>query len=469
MKIQIEYGHDWLSLEVPPHTLMAGMKPARLLQDPAAAIKQALTHPIGTPPLADIARSKLARKADAQAVIVVSDHTRPVPYRGEEGLMLPLLSCLKAAGFREQQITVLIGAGSHRNMQAHEIEAMLGLEEADFSQVQVLNHEYDRPEQLVDLGSTRRGSRMLLNKTYVQADLKIVTGLVESHFMAGASGGRKGICPGIVGQETLHIFHGGRLLNAPQATDLVLEGNPLHEEASEVAQKAGCDFLLNVSLDADKRLTGVFAGDLFEAHREAVRSIRQYVSIPLDQLYDIVLIPAGYVGVNHYQAVKAAIEAARAVRPGGVIILVAKHTDADVLGGPGYKKALKLLHQHGRQAFMDMILDEKWELIQEQWQVQMWCRVLERVGGHEQLLYCCMDIPREYYRFLPGTCMMSGQEDLDILDERSLMENMLQRALNRAIRLSGKQQPDILFLKDGPYGIPELRQQPATPEAFTNT
>ena len=459
MDLKIEYGADLLSVSVHHPVVVKGMKTPPTALEPAPAIKNALENPITSAPLQTIAKGKLTENPQAQAVIVVSDNTRPVPYRGTDGIMPPIINSLLSAGFAERQITVLIGAGSHRNMEGAEIEKMLGLEASGMKSIRVVNHEYEKDEQVVYLGKTQRGSTVKVNKLYMEADLKIVTGLVESHFMAGASGGRKGICPGIVGKETLEIFHGAKMLSSAEAADLIIEGNPLSEESLEVAKMAGCDFLVNTTIDAEKRLTGVFAGDLEAAHQEAVKKIREYVVVELEKRYDIVMIPAGFVGVNHYQAGKAAIEAARAVKPGGFIIIVAQHTDPDPVGGKGYKEALGLLRQHGREKFMQTISAQEWKMIQEQWQVQMWCKVLEVVGDESHIIYCALEISGELYKTLPckpGLGLLS-QNEFSLSDPKEVMKTMITRSIDYAYGQLNNPQAEMLLLKDGPYGIPVVK------------
>ena len=447
--LQIEYGDSHLQVKSPFPVNVKGMQASPAVLDGTTAIPHALNHPISSPSLLSLAQQKLAANPNANAVIVVSDNTRPVPYRDKDGLIYHIISILREAGYADEQITILIGAGSHRNMNEREIEVMLGLKAHGMSAVSVVNHEYDQEEQLVFLGHTSRGSLVKINKLYMEADLKIVTGLVESHFMAGASGGRKGICPGIVGKETLTLFHGARFLSSAQAADLVLEGNPLNDESLEVALMAGCDFLVNTTIDAEKRLTGVFAGDLVKAHQAAVTKIRSYVVVPLEKRYDIVIIPGGFVGINHYQAAKAAIEASRAVKPGGQIILVTQHTDQDVIGGEGYKACLKLLRDHGFRGFMNLINQPDWQLIQEQWQVQMWCKVFEILGDPDRLIYCNREIRQEDYELLPG---FPGWKLCPMRDPH--MVEMVYKAIIFAVDRSGLEEADILLLKDGPYGVP---------------
>ncbi|MBK8504415.1 MAG: nickel-dependent lactate racemase [Saprospiraceae bacterium] len=458
MQHQVEYGTGFIEFECAQSLAVVGM-----LQPPAPlpmpnAIDWALTNPIGSEALFAIARRKIIQNPECEAVIVVSDNTRPVPYYGKDGLIYSIVQVLKQAGFLDQQICILIGAGTHRNMEDAEIENMIGLRAMSLSHIRVVNHEYEQEENLISLGYTRKGSNAVINKRYYEAGLKIVTGLVESHFMAGASGGRKGICPAIVGKETLTLFHGARFLSSVQAADLILEGNPLHEESCEIATMAGCDFLVNVTLDQDKKVTGVFAGDMIKAHRDAVAKINEYVTVSLDQRYDIVLIPAGFVGINHYQAAKAAIEAARAVTKGGKIIIVAKNTDHDPIGGEGYREALRLLAQKGRKGFMQTISESHWKMIQEQWQVQMWCKVFEVIEKENNLYYCALEIPESEYADLPGLAgikLLTNEERQ--LPANQAMKLMIEKSIKHAISSSDSDHPTLLLLKDGPYGIPIVR------------
>lgn len=453
-RINIEYGKGHLEVELPVRADIAGMSnpPAPLKGE--TAFREALQNPVGSPSLLSIAREKISGNHAAKAVIVVSDNTRPVPYKGRDGMIIPLIQTLMEGGFPQSQITILIGAGSHRNMEADEIEHMLGLNEAGLSGVTVVNHEYENPEHLAFLGKTRAGSTVMINRLYVDADLKIVTGLVESHFMAGASGGRKGICPGIVGKETLNIFHGAKFLSSSMAADMILDGNPLHDESLEVALMAGCDFLVNTTIDGDKNLTGVFAGDLQAAHKAAVGFIRTYVMVPISEQYDIVIIPAGFVGVNHYQAAKAAIEASRAVKKGGKIILIARETDPDPVGGEGYKEALRLLHDKGRDTFLEMILAPDWKMIQEQWEVQMWCKVFEIIEDESNFIYCSLVIPEDAWEYLPGRAGTKLIDNDSPEEEEVRMKKMILEALDISLSESHSENPSVVFLKDGPYGIP---------------
>ena len=458
-RMKIEYGTVDLAVELPFPCDVRGMSSAEPLSNPGEAIRQSYAQPIGSPPLAELAESKLRRNPESSAVVVVSDNTRPVPYRGADGILIPLLEALISAGYLQERITILIGTGSHRPMGESEIEDLLGLREAGFD-LPVVNHDYQKREDLVFIGKTRRGSPVRINKLYAGADLKIVTGLVESHFMAGASGGRKSICPAIASKETLQIFHGPEILESPAAADLVLEGNPCSQEAEQAAELAGCDFSVNVTLDSAKRITGVYSGDIFTSHRAAVQKIREYVTVPVDGLYDLVLIPGGFVAINHYQAAKAAVEACRAVKPGGVIVLVARHSDRDPIGSQDYKKTLALLKRDGPKQFLRTIKSKDWTFTHDQWETQMWGKVLDRIGVDENLIYCSLEIPDEGYAILPGIPglrYLTNEERTSGRPAEELMALMVERAVGAAIdtlRARLGRDPRILLLRDGPYGVP---------------
>jgi nickel-dependent lactate racemase len=458
-RIEIEYGSGNLTVDLPLPCDVRGMNGSEPLPNPAKAIRQSYERPIDSQPLRELARSKLRRNPESTAVIVVSDNTRPVPYRGPEGILIPLLEILLSAGYAQHRITVLIGTGSHRPMEVSEIEAMLGLREAGFD-LPVVNHDYDKQKDLVFVGKTRRGSPVRINKIYAEADLKIVSGLVESHFMAGASGGRKSICPAISSKETLQIFHGPEILESAASADLVLEGNPCSEEAEQAAELAGCDFSVNVTLDSAKRITGVYSGNIFTAHRRAVQRIREYVSVHLDRPYDLVVIPGGFVAVNHYQAAKAAVEATRAVRPGGMIVLVARHSDPDPIGSQDYKKTLALLKRDGPGEFLKKIKSAGWTFTHDQWETQMWGKVLDRIANEENLVYCSLEITDEDYAILPGVSglpHLSPDELASGKPTEELMTLMVERAINEAVtmlRARLGRDPRLLLLRDGPYGVP---------------
>lgn len=448
--IDIEFGADRLSLSIPESTAILRLPEIRPLADPAGAIQAALVTPLGTPSFAQIVQACRERQADPSAVIVISDNTRPVPYRGPEGILEPLLNQLRAGGFR--RITVLVATGTHREMTEAELRAIL-TPAAFQSDVTLVNHDCRDESSLRCIGRTRRGTDIWLNRHYLDADLKILTGLVEPHFMAGVSGGPKSICPGLVGEKATTVFHGARMMADARAASLQLESNPCQEEAMEVATRAGVDFIVNVTIGRDRQLTGVFAGTLEQAHRAAAARVMTESIIPIPGEYDVVVTHAGFVGINHYQAAKAAVEASRAVRAGGTLILAANNTDRNPVGGPHYSRLLPLLSELGIDELERRLLSADWTFVPEQWELQMWGRALRKLGNPERLVYCSPQLTGAAFRGLPGRDGGAGLTGT--LTGRDLAEAMVQQSLDRALK--AQPQSSVAVLVDGPYGVPKLK------------
>lgn len=317
MKVPIRFGKGELQVEIPDENLMAvlRMNPLPPIGDPVGGVYEALERPIGSEPLSKIARGK------SSACIVISDITRPVP---NKVILPPILETLEHSGIPRERITILIATGIHRPNLGDELIELVGEEIA--SKYRIVNHYSQKPETHVYLGRTKRGTPVYVDKTYVEADLKILTGLIEPHLMAGFSGGRKSICPGLCSVETMKYAHGPWLLEDERSAPGILEGNPFHEEATEIAQMAGVDFILNVTLDERRRITGIFAGHLIEAFTEGVRHCERGVKVLLDEPADIVVTSsAGYpLDTTFYQAIKGAVGVMDIVKPGGTIILLAE-------------------------------------------------------------------------------------------------------------------------------------------------
>ncbi len=443
----MEFGAETLRLHLPDHAEVLALPSVTPLPQPAAAIRDALANPIGAPALADIVRQKVRHNPGARAVLVVSDNTRPVPYRGEQGILEPVLDVLRAGGVAT--IEILVATGTHRPMTEAELRRMLP-ETAFRAGVTVTNHCCTEVAELRQIGRTARGTEVWINRRYLDADLKILTGLVEPHFMAGVSGGAKAICPGLVGEQVTYVFHGAPLMSNPRADSLVLEGNPCREEARAVAATAGVDFLLNVTLDRHKQLTGVFAGGLDPAHACATQKALAEVVIPFEHPYDCVVTHAGFVGINHYQAAKAAVEAARAVKPGGTLVLAANLTDTHPVGGVNYRRVLPLLRQLGHDAAEQRLLAEDWTFIPEQWELQMWARVFRRLGPHGKFILCAPQLTGTKFHE-HGIHGHDGGAGLTGAG-RELAEAMVQRVLDQVPR-----HHSLAVLADGPYGVPQQR------------
>jgi len=442
-------GKTSFSFQVPAKADVLQMGKVNLLENPEETIQQALSQPIGSPPVKRLIQDKLKHNPQARAVVVISDITRPVPYRGKQGILLPLIQQMTEAGLPSSQIIILVATGIHRPMIEKELKEFLDPRIFQLG-IRIINHDSRKKDDLVCVGKTEFGGRIRLNRYYVQSDIKICTGLVESHFMAGVSGGRKAICPGIISEGSTYLLHSGPILAHPKAKDLVLQGNPVHEEALEVAQIAGCDMIVNVTLDSQYRLTGVFAGDLEKAHLKAVKKLRQYASIPVQKKYDLVISHAGYVGINHYQTAKAGVVCSSILKDKGFCVLASHHTDTDPIGSPLYKKMLKLLGKKGAQPFEDLITDPSWTFVPEQWEAQMWGRLFKKIP-FENLIYCTQEISPSDFSWLPGT-------DARILfPEASSLKQLTEPSISWALeklRSRGIKKPEMAVLLDGPYGIP---------------
>jgi len=453
-EIQVEYGSENLTVRVPPNCATIGMKEIPILPDPQAAFAEALTNPIGCPPLAEIIRAKDKPAAELTAAVTVSDITRPVPYRGEKGLLRPLLNRLEAAGIPRKNITVVIGNGMHRPSTADERVEMFGKD--ILRDYRTIDHDCEDEASLTFIGKSETGGDVFVNSAFHGADLRIATGLVESHYMVGLSGGRKAICPGLVDKRTIEKFHSPALLESPFAQNLILQGNPCHEESLAIARTVGVDFIVNATLDRNLRLTGVFAGDLEAAHNAAGALVREYVSVPVEREYDIVLTHGGYVGRNHYQAVKAAHNALPAIRKGGVLIVATDNRDVEPIGGPEYKSLLHMLKLQGADHYLRMIEAPGWQFTKDQWEPEMWAKVFRKVA-EERFFYCTHTIAREDY------CMIPGQCGLDLLEKKrpdplGAVEEMVENALHFAVadyREKGIE-PTVAFIREGPYLIPYL-------------
>jgi nickel-dependent lactate racemase len=448
-EVILNLGHSSFPVRVPDHTDVFAMGKALPLSNSEEKIRNALANPLDSPPLRTLVSQKLRANPKAKAVVVISDNTRPVPYKGKSGILFPLVDEMMKAGIPPSQIRLLVATGTHRPMNEKELWKMLDSRIFTLG-LQIINHDSRKSSDMVSIGKTELGGKILLNRYYLESDLKILTGLVESHFMAGASGGRKSICPGLLSEYSTYVLHSGPVLASPKAADLILEGNPVHQEALKVARMAGCDMIVNATLDSNYRLTGIFVGHMESAHLAAVKTLRTWAEIPVRKEYDLVLSHTGFVGVNHYQAAKGALTCIPLLKKNGTCVLAAQHTDPDPIGGANYKKMISLLGELGEEKFMEMILDPSWIFIPGQWEAQMWARLFKKIPP-EDLIYCSLEIPEESFSWLPGTDarkLVSKAKNL-----RELVEKSFAWAIEK-LRLRLGREPQIAFLPDGPYGIP---------------
>ena len=454
-RVPLEYGQNVLEVLLPSSCVELTMKDVPFLSDPKGEVEKAISKPIRSPTIEEIVKKKGKPPEQLSVAVTVSDITRPVPYRGEGGILVPILSRLQSSGIPKQNIKVIVGTGTHRASTPEEKAEMFG--EAITEEYAILDHNCEDQDSLAYVGRTKRGTEVYLNREFYKADIRIATGLVESHFMIGVSGGRKSICPGLVDKRTIEKFHGVEFLESPYADNLILENNPCHEEALDVAKTVGVDFIVNVTLDKDMRMTGVFAGHLEEAHLSAYRHMKRYTAIPIPQEYDIVLTHGGYVGRNHYQTAKAGCGALPAVRKGGVIIVAADNRDAEPIGGPEYKTLIHLLKLQGVEGYIKTIEHPDWKFTKDQWEPEVWARVLRKVG-EEGLIYCTLEMSKQDYCVLPGQCgldfLKRVKKRISLETAREMVQNAVRFAAHRYLEKGIA--PTMVFIREGPYAVPIL-------------
>jgi lactate racemase len=365
MEIRLDYGRTGLAIELPDGLRVSVVEPAKgvPLPDATAALEHALAAPHAAPPLLELARGRRT------ATVVISDKTRPVP----NGVVLPpILRTLEAGGIRRADIEILVATGLHRPNTHDELVEMINAEIVE--QYRVRNHVARNAAEHVYLGRTRRGTEVWLDRGFLAADLKVVTGLIEPHLMAGYSGGRKGVAPGLAGVDTMRSAHGPVMLEDNVGPGII-DGNPFHEDLVEIARQAHVDFLVDVSIDRARRLTGVFAGDLERAHAAGMQAVERAVRVDLDAPADVVITSAGGypLDATFYQAIKGLTGALNIVRRGGTIILAAALSEG--IGSADFQDLLR--GTRGNDDFMARITSPGFFRI-DQWMVQHLCQVLRK-------------------------------------------------------------------------------------------
>jgi nickel-dependent lactate racemase len=362
MHVKLAYGRTGLEIEVPEGADV--IRPGHVdgIADEAAALRDALRNPIGTPTLAELV------KTGDNVVVVHTDITRATP---NDRILPVVLGELESAGVERNDITLLNGLGTHRPQTDVELRRMLG--DVIVDNYQCLQHDCKDDDNLVSLGVTSRGNPVRVNRMYLEADVKVLTGFIEPHFFAGFSGGPKAILPSLAGEESVFSNHGARMIGSPKAAWGITEGNPIWEEMREVALMTKPTFLLNVALNTRHEITGIFAGDLIAAHAKGIEFVREHAMAGVDQPYDIVIVTnSGYpLDQNLYQSVKGMTAARQIVREGGAIIMAAACED----GLPDFGGYVELLRRSGSpEKALEMIGAAGFSHA-DQWQVQIQAQV----------------------------------------------------------------------------------------------
>ncbi len=367
MRFHLEYGRTGLDIDLPTErvTRKLAYKDAIPLADPRGDLRRVLEKPTAAPPLAELAKGRKS------ACVVICDITRPVP---NQMILQPVLETLEQSGIPRAAIAILIATGLHRPNEGAELVELVGHEIA--VNYRCVNHHGTILNEHVYLGDSPRGVPIWIDRNYVEADLKITTGLIEPHLMAGFSGGRKLICPGIAALETVKVWHGPDFLEHPKADCGILDGNPVHEENTWIGRHTGCDFIVNVVIDSERRPLKWVAGDMEAAFLEGVEFVRGVVVDTVPEPVDVVVTSsAGYpLDTTFYQAVKGLTGALPIVKQGGTIILAASLSEG--IGSPEFQSLFT--DNSSLDLFVERILGKDY-FVMDQWQLEELAKVRRKV------------------------------------------------------------------------------------------
>jgi len=428
MRVELNYGTGKLPVELADswRVSVIAKRPMPLLADPTAALEAALAAPHRAPPLWQAARGATS------ACILICDITRPVP----NGLILPLLvRALLDAGLAAKRIKVLVATGLHRPNEGAELAEVVG-DPWVLDTVEVANHFARDDAAHVDVGTTSRGTVVRLDRRFIDADIRIATGLVEPHFMAGYSGGRKVIAPGIAHRDTITTFHSARFMEDPCAANCVLDGNPLHQDQLEIMAMIGGALALNAVIDEQRRLAFVNFGEVVESHLRAVEFTRAYAEVAVPERFQtVVTSAAGYpLDKTYYQTVKGMVGPLDILSPGGDLIVASACSDG--IGSADYVAAQRRLLARGPEGFLADIKGKSHADIDE-WQTEMQLKPMR-----QGTVYLYSDGLTGSDRDLTGVRMV------DALDE----------VIAASVARGGDNR--VAVVPEGPYVVP--RYQPAT-------
>ena len=426
MQIEMRYGKKGLILDLPSDMDVTVIRKSRMpvLDDARGKVRLALERPEGSGSLEDEAKGR------GDACILVCDITRPVP---NALLLPPLIRTLMDAGLRADRITILVATGLHRPNEGAEMRDLIG-DEWVLNTVRVFNHFARSDDDHVHLGRTPGGIPVKLDRRFVEADLRIVTGLVEPHFMAGYSGGRKVIIPGVAHQDTIRALHSAGLLIRGGVANCVLEGNPLHEEQIHAARMVGRCLAVNTVMDEERRLSFVNFGAIEESHNAAVAFARPFFEVPLARRFGTVITSAaGYpLDQNYYQTVKGMVGVIDMVEPDSDIFVASEC--ACGLGTPEYAEAQGRLVRLGVEEFLSDAVGREYALIDE-WESVMQTKAMRTARIH-----------------LFSECL--SREEKELTGVRTV--NMLAHAVADCVK--GKRDKRVAVVPEGPYVVPMCRR-----------
>ena len=416
MRLSFPYGKELIDYEVADErlqgVLVSNLHHYRAEKDPRSLVEDALASPIGSPKLSELAKGK------KNVVLIASDHTRPVP---SKVIVPPMLREIRK-GNPDADITILISTGCHRGTTREELISKFGGEIV--AREKIVVHDCDN-SPLVHIGTLPSGGGLIINKLVVDADLVCSEGFIEPHFFAGFSGGRKSILPGIASRTTVMANHCSEFIADPHARTGLLAGNPIHKDMVFAARAAKLAFICNVVINAEKEAIFAVAGDMEEAHEAGCRFLSSLCKVDAKPADIVISTNGGYpLDQNIYQAVKGMTAAEATVKPGGVIIMLAKSSDGhggehfyhQMADEPDIEKTLALFLSRGRN-----------ETVPDQWQTQIFIRVLQRAT----VIYMS-DAPDEMVRGL-----------------HMIPVHSLEEAMAKAEEILGKKDATVTAIPDG--------------------
>jgi nickel-dependent lactate racemase len=367
-KILLPYDTKTITLDLAEQRIAGILRPAGTDDDNTAhseleIIRNALSDPIGTPHLCDLAAGK------KKVTLITSDHTRPVP----SDRTLPILLEEIRKKNPDAEITIIVATGLHRGMTEQEMRAKFGDE--IFENEHIVNHDAFNPKTFRDLGVLPSGSKCEINTIALDTDLLVAEGFIEPHFFAGFSGGRKSILPGIASQDCVNINHAAAAIQHPRAVTGVLEGNPIHEDMDVAAKLTGLAFIFNVLLDEEKNISAAFCGEPNQAHKAGCDLLMSQCGVDPVKSDIVITTNGGYpLDQNLYQCPKGLDAALPCVNEGGVIILAAACRDG--LGGENFGRMM--LEGSPKELLERILATEAEKTISEQWCVQRFADALQK-------------------------------------------------------------------------------------------
>ena len=401
MKISFPYGREFIDLDIADErlqgVLVSNLHHYEAKGDPQSLVEEALANPIGSPKLSELAKGK------KNIVLIASDHTRPVP---SKVIVPPMLREIRK-GSPDADITILISTGCHRGTTKEELISKFGEEIVEKEKIVV--HDCDN-SPLVHIGTLPSGGELIINKLVVDADLVCSEGFIEPHFFAGFSGARKSILPGIASRTTVLANHCSEFIDDPHARTGILEGNPIHKDMVWAARTAKLAFICNVVINAEKEAIYAVAGDMEEAHKAGCDFLSSLCKVDAKPADIVITTNGGYpLDQNIYQAVKGMTAAEASVKPGGVIIMMAKSNDGhggehfyhQMADEPDIEKTMALFLSRGRN-----------ETEPDQWQTQIFIRILRKA----EVIYVS-EAPDEMIRGLHMTPAHSLDEAMEIAEK----------------------------------------------------